>query len=348
MTQLVARPPVVPLRPLGAADILDGAVRLVRRHARAAFTLSLPFAIVRAALTAVLGLATGTLTQVGVLGGLAISGARSGRSSPGCWPRSSPATCSASSSRPGTPCVGSAVAGGRSSVLAVAATLAENAALGALVVGGVWLWGVWAVVAPAMIVEGTGIRRAFGRSVELVRGVFWRVWGLRTLGWLLTYVLGLFVQLPFIVAAGALADLNPFDPSHSPRSSGLYVAISAIGTLISVTLDRAHHLGGRGAALPRPAGAPRGSRHRAEPAARRRPRRTRSPRGEHGRARTVAGPGGRRRGAARGPRRAASAPGYDHGGRNPLERLTDWIGRHLGSICSAAVAGAITRCSCWS
>ena len=235
MTQVVTRPPVVPLRPLGAADILDGAVRLVRRHARAAFTLSLPFAVVRAALTAVLGVATGTLTQVGVLGGLAISGAfgtiLTGLLAPVLAGDllGEQLTARDALRRVGRrwwPLV----------VLAVAATLAENAGLGALLVGGVWLWGAWAVVAPAMIVEGTGIRRAFGRSVELVRGVFWRVWGLRTLGWLLTYVLGLFVQLPFVVAAGALADLNPFDPSDSPRSSALYVAISAIGTLISVTL----------------------------------------------------------------------------------------------------------------
>ncbi|WP_375499775.1 hypothetical protein [uncultured Jatrophihabitans sp.] len=229
------RPPVVPLRPLGGADILDGAVRLVRRHARAAFALSVPFAIVRAVLDAALNLATGsTLTQIGVLGGLVIAGGFGtiltglltpvfagdllGEQVPGrdalrrvgrrWWPLA---------------------------VLAIAAALAENAGLATLVVG-VWLWGVWAVAAPAMIVEGLGIRRSFGRSIELVRSMFWRTWGLRALGWVLTWVLGLFVELPFLVAAGVLADANPFDTSRSGTASGLYVAVSAIGTLLSVAL----------------------------------------------------------------------------------------------------------------
>lgn len=229
------RPPVVALRPLGAADILDGAVRLVRRHARAAYTVSIPFAVVRAVLTAVLGLSTGALTQLGGLGGLAIA-AGFGTVVTGLL----------------TPVFAGDLLGEQLSartalrrvgrrwwpltVLALAAALAEHVALGALVVGGVWLWGVWAVVAPAMIVEGLGVRRAFGRSLELVRDVFWRTWGLRSLGWVLTYVLGVFISLPFLVLAGVLGDLNPIDTANSPSSSAVFVVISAIGTLLSTAL----------------------------------------------------------------------------------------------------------------
>ena len=235
MTAVVARPPVVALRPLGAADILDGAVRLVRRHARAAYTVSIPFAVVRAVLTASLGLATGALTQLGGLGGLAIA-AGFGTVVTGLL----------------TPVLAGDLLGEQLSartalrrvgrrwwplvVLAVAATVAENVALGALIAGGVWLWGVWAVAAPAMIVEGLGVRRAFGRSLDLVRGVFWRTWGLRALGWVLTYVLGLFVSLPFLVLAGVLGGLNPIDTANSPSSSAVFVVVSAIGTLLSTAL----------------------------------------------------------------------------------------------------------------
>ncbi|WP_375487190.1 hypothetical protein [uncultured Jatrophihabitans sp.] len=236
MTALDARPPVVALRPLGTADILDGAVRLVRRHARAAFALSVPFAIIRALLDTALRLATGSLvTQVAVVGGLAIAGSV-GTILTGFL----------------TPVLAGDLLGERLSagdalrrvgrrwwpltVLSVLAALAESAGLFGAVAGGVYLWGVWAVIAPAMIVEGTGVRRAFGRSLELVRGSFWRTWGIRALGWVLTYVLSLFVQLPFLAAAGVLADLNPLDASRSGHASGLYVAVSGIGTLLSVAL----------------------------------------------------------------------------------------------------------------
>ncbi len=236
MSGIGARPPVVALRPLGAAEVLDGAVRLVRRHARAAFALSVPFAIVRAALDAGLNLATGsTLTQLGVLGGLAVAGGfgtiLTGLLTPAfagdlLGERLGARDALRRVGRRWWPLV----------VLAVAGALAENVGLALAVAGGVFLWGVWAVAAPAMIVEGLGIRRAFGRSRELVRTMFWRTWGLRALGWVLTYVLSLFVQLPFLVAAGVLTDLNPFDTTQSTGSSGVYVAVSAIGTLLSVAL----------------------------------------------------------------------------------------------------------------
>ena len=64
--------------------------------------------------------------------------------------------------------------------------VAEEAGLVALVVGGVWLWGVWAVAAPALLLEGVGPVRALRRSAQLVRGRFWRTWGVRALGWVLT------------------------------------------------------------------------------------------------------------------------------------------------------------------
>ena len=233
MTAAVPRPPVVPLRPLGAAELLDGAVRLVRRHARAAYSVSVPFAVAQSALAAAFVLGAGsTLTQLGVLGGLAIAGGF-GTIVTGLL----------------TPVFAGDLLGQQLSardalrrvgrrwwpltVLAIASSVTESVALGT-VVGGIWLWGSWAVVAPAMVTEGTGVRRSFGRSVELVRGMFWRTWGLRALGWLLTYVLSFLVRLPFLALALVLSDLNPLDAARS--SSGVYVAVAAVGTLLSVAL----------------------------------------------------------------------------------------------------------------
>ena len=230
------RPPVVPLRPLGAADLLDGSVRLVRRHARAAFTLSVPFAVVRAVLGAALELAgDSTFTRLGILGSLAIAGGFGSVLTGLLTPVFAGDLLGEQVSAPAAlrrvgrrwwPLV----------VLSVSAAVAENVALGAGGAGGIWLWGVWAVATPAMIVEGLGVRRAFGRSVGLVRTKFWRTWGLRALGWVLTWVLSLFVRLPFLLAAGVLANVNPFDSTTSPTTSALYIAVGGIGTLLSVGL----------------------------------------------------------------------------------------------------------------
>jgi len=45
------------------------------------------------------------------------------------------------------------------------------------VVPGVYLLTIWAVIAPVIVLEGTGITDAFGRSRALVRGRFWPVFG---------------------------------------------------------------------------------------------------------------------------------------------------------------------------
>ena len=86
-------------------------------------------------------------------------------------------------------------------MLAVLVTVAEGAGLAAFGVGGVFLWGVWAVAAPALVLERTTVRAALSRSRRLVEGTFWRVWGIRALGWVLTTVLGFFIALPFELLA---------------------------------------------------------------------------------------------------------------------------------------------------
>jgi hypothetical protein len=232
----VSRPQAAPIRPLGAAEILDGAVRLVRDNARAALTISVPFAVARAALdgllqyaaieannAAVLTLIGGLLVAVAlgtVLGGLlaplfssALMGAR---------------MSAGESARQ----VGARMAW-RLAGLGVVVTIAQGAGLIACGVGGVYLWGVWAVAAPAMALERTTVGGALGRSRHLVKGTFWRVWGIRALGWVLTSVLGFFVQLPFQLVAVSVTGSDPFVPSGGIVHPGLYVTILSVGVLLS-------------------------------------------------------------------------------------------------------------------
>ena len=226
------------LRPLGVAEILDGAVRLVRRNARGALAISAPFAVLRAAFVGVLSYATvgssgaATLSLLGsVLLGILVGTVLTGLLTPMFSSELLGARLSAEQSlrrvgRRAWPLVG----------LAVVATVAQGAGLVALAVGGIWLWGIWAVAAPALVAERTGLLDALRRSARLVSGTFWRAWGIRALGWVLTSVLSLLITVPFQALASWLVNYNPFDSGSGVNNAGLYVAVTSIGGVISLTL----------------------------------------------------------------------------------------------------------------
>lgn len=228
------------LRPLGVAELLDGAVRTVRRNARAAFAMSAPFAIARTALVAGLQLATydsgdgAALLQL--LGRVFVSGLfgtiLTGLLAPVFTSELVGRQLTAGRSLAQVGRAGLGLVG-----LALVVAVAEQAGLIVLVVGGLWLWGIWAVAAPALVIERTGLWGALRRSFDLVSGGFWRTWGIRALGWVLTSVLGLFITLPFTLLAGYITGTDLLNEATSGiEDPGLYVTILAIGTLLAVTV----------------------------------------------------------------------------------------------------------------
>jgi len=70
---------------------------------------------------------------------------------------------------------------------------------------GIWLWGIWAVAVPVLMVENRGIGGSLSRSKSLVDGMFWRVWGIRALGYLLSGVISAVVGLVFGVLGLAVS-----------------------------------------------------------------------------------------------------------------------------------------------
>jgi hypothetical protein len=227
-----------PLRPLGVAEILDGAVRLVRRNPRATFSISVPLAIVATTVGALTQRALLDSADVftyttftGLLLTLAFGTVLTGLLAPLF----------------GSDLVGPQISAGESLrrlgsrtwpliALAFIVTVAEGAGLFAFLVLGIWLWGVWAVAAPALALESTGVGGALRRSFALVKGSFWRAWGIRALGWLMTRVLALLIEVPFLVIALLVTDVNLFDTSGTFNDIDLYVIITSIGTLISAAL----------------------------------------------------------------------------------------------------------------
>jgi hypothetical protein len=227
-----------PLRPLGVAEILDGAVRLVWRNARAALTIAVPFALVRSALAAWVSYAaieSQDAVTIGTVGGLLLGvvfGTLLGGllaplfSSDLLGVQLSAGESLRRVGRSVWPLIG----------LSLVVTVAEGAGLVACLVAGVWLWGVWAVAAPALVLERCGLGAALGRSMVLVRGTFWRVWGVRALGWLLTSILSALITAPFQALASYVSHANPFEQSQAVSHPGAYVAILAVGGILSTAI----------------------------------------------------------------------------------------------------------------
>lgn len=69
---------------------------------------------------------------------------------------------------------------------AVLSGIAIGIGLFLLVVPGLILLTIWAVIAPAIVIERTGVFAAFGRSRQLVRGNGWAVFGVILVAYLIT------------------------------------------------------------------------------------------------------------------------------------------------------------------
>jgi len=236
------RPGVIPLRPLGVGEILDGAFTVMRHYPKVTLGLS---AIVVSATTVlqigifalvllgqnvtfdqfvgravsalavgvILGAVTnsilaGMLTSVmgeAVLGRPTTIGATWARVRPRFWAL----------------LVASLVAG-----------LAPFLALFLCVVPGVFLWGAWALVTPALILERAGVGQAIRRSWRLAVPDWWRVWGIRALGALVAAFLGGIISYPTQMLMNYL--VADSDGSHLKVGIGLVVLF--LGQTIATTI----------------------------------------------------------------------------------------------------------------
>ncbi|MEI7029999.1 hypothetical protein [Streptomyces pratensis] len=98
--------------------------------------------------------------------------------------------------------------------------------LGLLALGpvAVWLWVKFSLAPTVVVFEGQGPVAALRRSAQLVRGSWWRVFGITLLAYGLASVVGYMIQMPFQLI-GMLPGV--FDPSglESEPSAGEVVAV---------------------------------------------------------------------------------------------------------------------------
>ncbi len=275
------KPGVVPLRPLGLGEVLDGAVGVLRRYPRPALGLSAAIAVVSVLITtlvsatllrplleldqtAVASGSTEALTEA--LGGAAAGGAVSvvlgllsgailtgvltavvGKAVLGqpmslgeAWTAVRPALgrLIALSLLTG------AIVGG---VLTAASLLAAllsvvgsvGVFLGVLIVLGAigvaaWLYVRLSLAPCALMLEGTSIVTSLRRSTVLVKGDWWRVFGILLLVQLIAGFVGLVIQGPF-EAFGAGSPGAVFDPDRDVLSARALV-LSGIGSILTTTV----------------------------------------------------------------------------------------------------------------
>jgi hypothetical protein len=278
------RPGVIPLRPLGVSEILDGAVATMRAHWRTVLGISLAVSVVAQGLiTVVTGLwfrntsGTGAVDKpdatlqealeavrnalgsssvtllVGVLGTIVTTAlltmvtARAvlGRpvSTGEAWGGARPRLLQLCGLLLLIPAIAGAVIGvgmAPGMLLAAVGVDSEGAALaslGALAGTGVaiWLWVRFSLAAPALMLEKQGIISALRRSAKLVRGAWWRVFGIQLLSIVMVFLVAAIVEVPTSAVAMAFGGDSAIDylSGESVSVGWAFLIVVGIGGVIS-------------------------------------------------------------------------------------------------------------------
>ncbi|MBT2482153.1 hypothetical protein [Streptomyces sp. ISL-94] len=268
-----AKPGVIPLRPLGLGEILDGAVATMRTHWRSV----LPITLVVATVVQVISLAVqkyavsdlalaadgtdpsfnslGTALAlilgaafIGALGGLiatamltmiysrAVLGTASTVS--GAWREARPQLLRL---------IGLMLLLGIGALLLITllflpGILLQNpgltfAAVAAAVPLFAWLWTKFSLAPPALMLEKSTISKALGRSSKLVRGTWWRIFGITLLTEIITATISSIIVWPLtiigMVAFGG--GLSGIENGTASTAWGALI-LSGIGAIIATTI----------------------------------------------------------------------------------------------------------------
>lgn len=102
---------------------------------------------------------------------------------------------------------------------------------------GVWLWVRFSLAAPALMLEKQGVITAMRRSAKLVRGSWWRVFGVQLLAGVLVLVIASIIELP-ATFVGALASGQGLSvlTSATPGTGWAFLIATGIGATIASTI----------------------------------------------------------------------------------------------------------------
>ncbi|MEU1056874.1 glycerophosphoryl diester phosphodiesterase membrane domain-containing protein [Streptomyces sp. NPDC005876] len=276
-----AKPGVIPLRPLGVGEILDGAVSTMRTYWRTVLGISLTVAVVTEVIVVLLqGLVldsastdalndpSATLSELGD----ALAGAMIGSavvfviSLVGTVVATALLTTVTSRAVLGKPVTtaeawrdarpqvlrlfglivllllitAAVLTVGALPGLIVAFTAGGDAAVALTVLGllaaavvTVWLMVRFSLASPALMLEKQSITKAMGRSTKLVRGSWWRVFGIQLLATIIANVVASIIVIPFTFLAAALSGEGVGGFVEGTGGLGwTFLVISGIGSVI--------------------------------------------------------------------------------------------------------------------
>ncbi|MET8247165.1 glycerophosphoryl diester phosphodiesterase membrane domain-containing protein [Streptomyces sp. NPDC005202] len=277
-----AKPGVIPLRPLGVGEILDGAVSTMRTYWRTVLGISLVVAVVTeivvillqgfalddSASTQVLNdpnadpgelsramgdalLSSGLVFLVSMVGTVVATALLTAVTSRAVLGKSVTAGEAWRDARPqvvklfgliflllliGVVVVGVGALPGI--IVALAGAPAGGAALailGSLGTGVVALWLAvrFSLASPALMLEKQGIVKAMSRSAKLVRGSWWRVFGIQLLAVIIASIVSAIVVIPFTLIASAFSGDGVSGFLNGSGGLGwTYLIVSGVGSVI--------------------------------------------------------------------------------------------------------------------
>ncbi|MFJ4688290.1 hypothetical protein [Streptomyces sp. NPDC088789] len=281
-----AKPGVIPLRPVGVGEILDGAVSTMRTYWRTVLGISLTVAVLTQILVVVLqgtvlddltdssalddpSATTGELTRalgealagnfvlflvslIGTIAATALLTTVTSRAVLGkpvttaeAWRDARPQTLklfglifllmliAVGIVGLGTvPSIVVAAMDGNGALIALSTLMIIGAAVVAL-----FVMVRFSLAPPALMLEKQGILKAMRRSARLVRGSWWRVFGILLLAMIITYLIAMIIAVPFALFA-SLADGDGIGSIIDGTSDfgWTFLIVSGIGSVIGSTI----------------------------------------------------------------------------------------------------------------
>ncbi|SDE27767.1 DUF7544 domain-containing protein [Streptomyces prasinopilosus] len=277
-----AKPGVIPLRPLGVGEILDGAVSTMRAHWRTVLGISLAVAVLTEIivvlvqglfldspsaaalsdpsatfdeLTAAMGdslVNSGIVYVVTLIGTVAATALLTTVTSRAVLGTS---VTTAEAWRDARPQVlklfglillliliaVAVVAAGALPGIVLAATVGGAGAVALTVLGvlasgivALWLMNRYSLASPTLMLEKQGVLKAMSRSAKLVRGSWWRVFGIQLLAMIIAGFVASIIVIPFTVIAMTVTDggLTGFLNSAGGDIGWTFLIVTGVGAVI--------------------------------------------------------------------------------------------------------------------
>jgi hypothetical protein len=111
--------------------------------------------------------------------------------------------------------------------LAIATSPAILLLLLVLIPVAIWLYILFSLATPALMLENAGVFKAFGRSRTLVRGSWWRMLGIQLLAAIIAGIVAAIIVIPFELFGGGFGTVE---------ITFTYLALSTIGGIVAGTI----------------------------------------------------------------------------------------------------------------